>query len=55
MIIQGIFLDMALNENIAKSTSLKNVYNSLIGRRWQIAESSLLGNGGMCDDHEDIF
>lgn len=46
---------MALNEIIGKSTSLKNVYNSLLGRRWQVAESTVLGNAGTCDEHEDIF
>lgn len=41
--------DAALDE----TTPVKRVSNSLTGRPWQAAESTLLGNAGACDEHED--
>lgn len=46
--------DAALDETTGKATPVKRVSNSLTGRPWQAAESTLLGNAGACDEHEGI-
>lgn len=47
-------LDVALGETTGKATPLKHVSNGLMGRPWQVAESTLLGNVRACDEREGI-
>lgn len=47
-------LDVALGKTTGKATPLKHVSNGLMGRPWQVAESTLLGNVRACDEREDI-
>lgn len=45
---------MALGETTGKATPLKHVSNGLMGRPWQVAQSTLLGNARACHGNEDI-
>lgn len=49
-----MILDVALGETTGKATPLKHVSNGLLGRPWQVAESTLSGNVRACDEREDI-